>query len=115
MKHTDNFLCRADNWFSFYRPQTKLREGIVFTPVCDSVHGGGGVYPSMQWAGGVHPARQTPPGQTPPRETPPPRRQLKRALRILLEYILVITSFNLPVYHLQYVAEPICQIFQQYT
>ena len=26
---------------NFYRPQTKLWEGNVFTPVCDSVHGGG--------------------------------------------------------------------------
>ena len=26
---------------SCYRPQTKLREGNVFTGVCDSVHGGG--------------------------------------------------------------------------
>ena len=26
---------------SFYRPQTKLREGNVFTPVCDSVRGRG--------------------------------------------------------------------------
>ena len=26
-----------------YHPQTKLREGSVFTPVCDSVHRGGGV------------------------------------------------------------------------
>ena len=24
-----------------YRPQTKFREGNVFTPVCDSVHWGG--------------------------------------------------------------------------
>ena len=24
-----------------YHPQTKLREGNVFTPVCDSVHRGG--------------------------------------------------------------------------
>ena len=31
-------------------PQMKLREGNVFTLVCDSVHGRG-VYPSMQWAG----------------------------------------------------------------
>ena len=23
----------------YYHPQTKLREGNVFTPVCDSVHG----------------------------------------------------------------------------
>ena len=27
----------------YYRPQTKLREGNVFTPICDSVRGGGGV------------------------------------------------------------------------
>ena len=27
---------------SYYRPQTKLRERNVFTPVCDSVHGRGG-------------------------------------------------------------------------
>ena len=33
---------------NYYRPQTKLREGNVFTPVCHSVQGG--VYPSMQWA-----------------------------------------------------------------
>ena len=26
---------------NLYRPQTKLREGYVFTRVCDSVHGGG--------------------------------------------------------------------------
>ena len=42
----------------YYRPQTNLQEGNVFTPVCDSVHGGvGGVgwgwYPSIQWAGSV--------------------------------------------------------------
>ena len=47
-----------------------LRQGNVFTPVCDSVH--------------------TPPGQT-PRQTPhPPRRRpLQRTVRILLECILV--------------------------
>ena len=43
----------------YYHPQTKLREGNVFTPVCDSVHRGRGcipacigqrgLYPSMQW------------------------------------------------------------------
>ena len=26
---------------NFYSPQTKLREGNVFTHICDSVHGGG--------------------------------------------------------------------------
>ena len=30
----------VDNFVSYYRQQTKLREGNVFTPVCDSVHGG---------------------------------------------------------------------------
>ena len=66
-----------------YRPQTKLREGNVFTPVCHSVQGG--VYPSMQWAkwgcvtgvcnqGGVQ---------------PPPQPVNKRAVRILLECFLV--------------------------
>ena len=29
--------------------------GNVFTPVCDSVHTGRCVYPSMQWAGGLCP------------------------------------------------------------
>ena len=55
-----------------YRPQRKLREGNVFTPVCHSVHkgrvsasgSGGGCLPLGP--GGVHP-----PGQTPPRQTPP--------------------------------------------
>ena len=28
------------NTLIYYRPQTKLRKGNVFTPVCDSVHGG---------------------------------------------------------------------------
>ena len=27
-------------YYNFYRPQTKLRKGNVFTPVCDSVHRG---------------------------------------------------------------------------
>ena len=39
------FLLRAFG-LSFYRPQTKLREGYVFTGVCDSAHMGGW-YPSM--------------------------------------------------------------------
>ena len=36
---------------NLYRPQTKLRQGNVFTPVCHSVHKGGFCHP---------------PGQTPP-------------------------------------------------
>ena len=47
----------------FYRPQTKLREGDVFTPVCDSaymgegMHGEGGtcmVRGCVRGEGGVH-------------------------------------------------------------
>ena len=38
---------------NFYRPQTKLREGNVFTPVCDSVHGGGGRSLSKGVSGGL--------------------------------------------------------------
>ena len=76
--------------FSNYRLQTKLREGNVFTPVCDSVHRGVGVYPSMQWAMGCTSSRQIPLGRHPLRQTPLPLRwPLKRAVRILLECILV--------------------------
>ena len=52
----------------FYRPQTKLREGNVFTSICDSVHGGctpSGQTPPRQ----TYTPRQTPPRQTPPKET----------------------------------------------
>ena len=55
----------------FYRPQTKLPEDNVSTPVCDSVHGRGGVHPQ-----GRH---------------PPPRWALKWAVRILLECIVVLS------------------------
>ena len=39
MDATDQITTEATNW---YRPQTKLRQGNVFTPVCDSVHRVGG-------------------------------------------------------------------------
>ena len=45
----------------FYRPQTKLRKGNVFTPVCQSFCSRGRVYPSMHL------------GRYPPRETSPAR------------------------------------------
>ena len=52
---------------SCYHPQTKLRKGNVFTPVCDSVHMGE-VYTSLDtpptWTH-IH----THPGQTPPGHT----------------------------------------------
>ena len=65
-----------------YRPQTKLRKGNVFTPVCHSVHTGGG----------VHSPGQTSPEQTPPWADIPPRRPLQRTVRIPLECIVVQTS-----------------------
>ena len=46
---------------SYYRPQTKLRKGYVFTPVCHSVHRRGDVYPSACW--------DTPPWADTPRQT----------------------------------------------
>ena len=50
----------------YYRPQTKLQKGNVFTPVCHPVYRDK-VYPPTQT-----PPRQIPsPGQTPPRQTPP--------------------------------------------
>ena len=53
-------------------PATKLGQGYVFTRVCDSVHGEGGcLLPGAGWW------------------RPPPRRLLLRAVRILLECILV--------------------------
>ena len=75
---------------NFYRPQTMLPEGNVFTPVCQSFCSQGrGVSQHARGRGAVHPLR-TPwtdtPRQTPPRQTPP-RRPLKRAVRILLECI----------------------------
>ena len=69
ISHFQDFL----NWVFFvkimqnkanYRPQTKLWEGNVFTPVCDSVHGG--VYPSMHWTGVHRIGRQPPPRADPP-------------------------------------------------
>ena len=39
----------------YYRSQTKLREGNVFTPVCDSIHGGvRGKVGGMFIKGGMH-------------------------------------------------------------
>ena len=47
----DNGLCRENTArvAEFLPPATKLQQGNVFTPICDSVHGGGGggLCPSM--------------------------------------------------------------------
>ena len=76
--------------FCFYRPQTKLREGNVFTPVCYSAHKGG------VWIGGCAPPRHPPdthpcghrPVSTPWTHTP--TMVNKQAVRILLECFLVV-------------------------
>ena len=47
-----------------YRPQTKLRKGYVFTPVCHSVHRGGGICPSGFW--NTPPWADTPLAKHPP-------------------------------------------------
>ena len=57
-----SFVSNPEWHHNYYRPQTKLREGNIFTPVCDSVHRVG-VYPSMH-----HRSHGTPPG----RHTHPP-------------------------------------------
>ena len=90
-----------------YRPQTKLRKGTVFTPVCQSLCSQGGVYLSACW--------DTPPGQTHPTlpwaDTPPADGHCSgRTVRILLECFLVkrwdwcpkwgILDSALVVYHL---------------
>ena len=94
-------------------PSNEVCEGYVFTRICHSVHGGGGGYPSMpckvvsqhalQVSGGV--SRPTPGGEGSPgphragcitacTEADPPRgRLLPRAVRILLESILVFILF----------------------
>ena len=80
-------------FFAFITARKRsLGQGNVFTPVCDSVHGVGCVSQHAMgrgvlhhpWAD-THPSKQTP---------PPPRRQLKRAVPILLEFILVYCQFK---------------------
>ena len=49
----------------YYCPQTKLRKGNVFTPVCQSFCSRGGMSASVH--AGIHPPGQTfPPGRPPP-------------------------------------------------
>ena len=56
-----------DNVLShFYRPQTKLRKGNVFTPVSYSVHRAG---VSASVHAGIHTPQQTPPRADPPQQT----------------------------------------------
>ena len=113
--HTSKRIFRfsaGDRFSHFYRPQTKLREGNVLTPVSHSVHRGMGC---LALGLGVYTSLVTPPdtpwdtyisGHTPwthphpPRHTPPtctPGHPLitvnKRVVRILLECFLVSRNF----------------------
>ena len=67
---TNRIWSRGWENVAYYRPQTKLREGNAFTPVC-------------QTPPGRHPL-----GRPPLEDTPPQRRPLKQAVCILLECIL---------------------------
>ena len=105
-------------YYVYYSPQTKLLEGNIFTPVCDSVHTGGGVHGEGDawqrgyvwqtgrvhdkeghvWQGGMHGGRGVhgkgvcmARGQE--RACVHERQPLKRAVCILLECILVILWF----------------------
>ena len=71
-------LGRDAKWTARYRPKIKLRKGNVFTPVCQSFCSQGGLPQCM--------LEYTP---------PPGRRLLQRTVRILLEYILVISGCSL--------------------
>ena len=58
---SDTLLKPFVSFSSFYRPQTKLRKGNLFTPVCDSVHGRRGI--SLNPGAVYNPTRQTPQGR----------------------------------------------------
>ena len=70
----------------------KLRQGNIFTPVCDSVHGGGGfsVGGSLSRGGFCPGGVSVQKGSV--RETPPQPYGYVRTVRILLECILVLTK-----------------------
>ena len=91
-------LCAVSNW-AYYRPQTQLRKGNVFTLVCQSFCSRG---VSAQCMLGYTPlGRHTPLlfSNTPQPDTtllgrhPPSRRLLLRTVRILLECIVVTFTF----------------------
>ena len=58
--------CGIPSLLNFYRPQRSCGQGNIFTPVCHSVHRGGGVSAS------VHPGIPHPPGADTPGEQIPP-------------------------------------------
>ena len=71
-----------------YRPQRSCGQGNIFTPVCHSVHrGGGGFCLSACWD--TTPLEQTPPGTRPPPGSRLQHTVYERPVHILLECILV--------------------------
>ena len=54
-----------------YRPQRSCGQGNIFTPVCHSVHRGGGLPQCVMGCHPPHPRSRHPPEQTPPEQTPP--------------------------------------------
>ena len=95
--------CIDPNWV--LPPANEVRGKVVslHMSVSYSVHGGGGICPIVCW--NTHPPGRHPPGQTPTqRQTPlsgqtPPRTLCyavnKRAVRILLECILVVSHLTI--------------------
>ena len=101
-------VVRPNNYI--YRPQTKLRKGNGFTPVCQSFCSRGDLPQCMlgytttttslgRHCPGRHPPGKIPSGQTPPwtdtplGRHPSNRRLLLQTVRILLECILVASFF----------------------
>ena len=105
----------------FLPPANEVCEGYVFTPVCQSFCSQGEVSSSMHAEIHIPPGSRHPPEVDPPKadpseaDTPPPSAQCmlgdtgtKRAVRILLECILVILRYsdscseNYALFHLYY-------------
>ena len=80
IRHTNNF----------YRPQRSCGKVIIFTSVCQEFCPRGWGWVSASVHAGIHPPGRHPPGRHPP---PNSRRLLQRTVRILLECILVLTTF----------------------
>ena len=91
---TINITNRMFLRFDFYRPQTKLREGNVFTRMSHSFcpQGGGvGCIPACNGKRDVlQPSLGRHPQADPSQGKPPPRWPLKRVVCIILECILVV-------------------------
>ena len=105
----------VDTRLLYYRPQTKLQKGYVFTPVSHSIHRRGFWGMSAPVHAGIHPRADTPPGQTPPSRHPPGRHPQQTAtaadgthptgihscyFSIVATYFLTIMSYFVKRVHL---------------